>query len=203
MTYDNIFKKDAKVFGNEPSLLLKLASDFFISKKGGTFLDIGAGQGRDSLYMAKQGFDVYALDKSEVACNQIEKIAKDKKINNLKIIRSDIQNYEIKSGLFDIISAINSLQFLERNESLKEVNYIQEALKKDGIAIISTFVDSHGFKSQELLELFQAKSFKILYYFESVITDPGHTGAPYKHQHEVARIIARKPSQRHDKRYLS
>jgi cyclopropane fatty-acyl-phospholipid synthase-like methyltransferase len=61
MKYDEIYQvKD--VWGKEPNKLLQMI--FTELEPGAEFLDLGCGQGRDSLFMWQKGFKVTAVDRS-------------------------------------------------------------------------------------------------------------------------------------------
>jgi tellurite methyltransferase len=59
MSYDNIYKFSKDVWGKEPNKLLQMIWQKV--KPNSYFLDLGCGQGRDSIFMAKQGFKVVAV----------------------------------------------------------------------------------------------------------------------------------------------
>lgn len=59
------------MFGTEPSNPAKIAVEMF-KKEGKTkILELGGGQGRDTLYFAQNGFQVYMLDYSDSAVRAI------------------------------------------------------------------------------------------------------------------------------------
>lgn len=121
-------------------------------------------------------FQVTAIDSSEVAINQLNKIAGDEGFTNLEAIKADIRNFNIERDKYNIIYGGNVLQFLKKDEAEK---------------IIETTKENHAFfKPREMKNSF--KDFKIIHYFENVITDQGHASMPEPHQHGVVRIIAQK-----------
>ena len=64
------------MFGETPSEPAQKAAQLF--KKDGvtTLLELGAGQGRDTMFFARQGFQVWALDYSEAAVKAIAQKSK-------------------------------------------------------------------------------------------------------------------------------
>jgi len=52
----------ADMYGDEPSEAAVAAADAFAAARVATVLELGAGQGRDTLYFARRGFHVQALD---------------------------------------------------------------------------------------------------------------------------------------------
>jgi tellurite methyltransferase len=67
--FDDLYKDVFDYFGAEPdSLLARFEREL---AAGGLVLDIGAGQGRNALYLARQGIAVDCIDPSEVAEEQV------------------------------------------------------------------------------------------------------------------------------------
>ncbi len=93
-------------------------------------LEIACGTGRNSISLAKKGFEVEAYDISEVAINHLKK----QNIKNLTAIQKDLENFEVKENNFDLIVQTN---YLDR----KIFPNIKKALKKDGIIVIETYMN--------------------------------------------------------------
>lgn len=102
-------------------------------------LDIGAGDGKDSLFLAKKGFHVLAIDSSAYFIHKINQLAK---IHNTKIntVIADATTYPFEN--YDIIICNNVLHFL-KNEQIKElINKMKKHTKPCGLNIISTFQEN-------------------------------------------------------------
>jgi SAM-dependent methyltransferase len=63
--WDRAFSAEMDFFGDEPSAAARQAADRFLEEGASLILELGAGQGRDTLFLASHGFRVYALDYSE------------------------------------------------------------------------------------------------------------------------------------------
>ena len=72
------------MFGIDPSIAAVKSAKIFKSHRINKVLELGAGQGRDTLYFAKQGFKIDSLDYSKKAINDIS----EKSINRHSIRRS-------------------------------------------------------------------------------------------------------------------
>lgn len=60
------------MYGDEPSEAAVAAADEFAAADVATLLELGAGQGRDTLYLARRGFQVHALDFAPEGLEEIE-----------------------------------------------------------------------------------------------------------------------------------
>jgi len=63
--WDRAYMAEMDFFGDEPSLAARRAAERFLEAGCSLLMELGAGQGRDTLYFAGLGFSVYALEYSE------------------------------------------------------------------------------------------------------------------------------------------
>lgn len=200
MNYNDIYLKSKNTWGDAPSKLMILASREI--PKESNVLDLGSAQGRDALFLQSLCHNVVAIDKSEVACNQLKEFVAEKNIKNIAVYCMDVSEFEIEKNKFSIINIQNTLQFLEKDKSLKILKNIKENLVSGGIAVVSLFtIDDESFKNknkgirshfdkQELLRQFDG--FEIISYLETMVPDKGHPGFEEPHLHGIAKIVARK-----------
>ncbi len=94
-------------------------------------LDLGCGLGADSLYFAKKGFRVTALDCSKTALDRFKVLHP-----NIKYIQQDIGNLDLKNESFDIIYAHLSLHYFDDQTTTKIFNKIFAILKKGGYVFV-------------------------------------------------------------------
>ncbi|XOB61205.1 methyltransferase domain-containing protein [Campylobacterota bacterium DY0563] len=103
----------------------------FIDKVSkGKALDVACGSGRNSIYMANNGFEVDALDISSVALENLNKL-NNKDINTLLV---DLDEYNFPENTYNLIIKTN---FLDRDIIQK----LKKSLKKDGIIVIETYME--------------------------------------------------------------
>jgi len=203
MEYNQIYKTN-NVWGTQPNKLL-----YKIYSKGENndyFLDLGCGQGRDALFMLKNGYKVTAVDNSEKGIDKIKEYIKKNNLfkNKIDIHCDDIRNFDIEDNKYSIINFYNSLQFLPKKDALILIAKAKKLLKIKGHIIISSFlVDDPTytkqinrnrcfFKSKELKNIFS--DFTIIFYKELIIEDKAHIGYPEPHKHSVVKLIAQKIS---------
>lgn len=117
-----------------PSSLAKQFLRMLPKKTGNKILEIGIGNGRDSVFFANQGNQVSGIDIAKVAINMAKNMAKtvglEKKVN-FKIGNAEKLKFENKS--FDGVYSISVLHATDLNQSLKEISRV---LKRDGKALL-------------------------------------------------------------------
>lgn len=99
-----------------------------LAKKGNA-LDIAAGNGRNSCFLAENGFHVDAVDISSVGLKLIHQ-----KNSTINTIHADLDEYRITKNRYDLIININ---FLDRRLFPR----IKTGLKDSGLLIFQTFMD--------------------------------------------------------------
>lgn len=133
--------------------------------KGKKALDIAAGNGRNTLFLARQGFSVDAVDISDAGLNLLPATHP-----NIHPICADLDDFDIPAKRYDLI--IN-IKYLNR----RLFPYICEGLNPGGILIFQTLLDSPNtasdpptcrdylLRENELLNAFS--SLRVLIYKES------------------------------------
>src|SRR5437868_1666638 len=83
-------------------------------RQSGSVIDIGAGQGHHSIFLAEQGFDVTAVDTDPALMENLSKIAKEKnlpitaQVGDVRTLTTDKQ--------WDVIICTFVLHFLQDDE---------------------------------------------------------------------------------------
>ena len=178
-----------------PSPLLE---HFYNQAPKGAALDIGFGKGNDSIFLADKEFQVTAIDTKKDNIDDLVRVAKEKNLHiSAELI--DVRKFEFRPDTYEIITAMNSLFFLNGNEFKTIIENIKKSLKPGGIAIISSFtvndslfeklertankIDTQTFqddtgnswfflKEDELKNMFF--DFEVLFYKEILAQDSGH-----------------------------
>ncbi|HEX2838088.1 MAG TPA: class I SAM-dependent methyltransferase [Phycisphaerales bacterium] len=97
------YAADALVYGEAPNdFLASMAARFPTS---GTALDLGAGEGRNALFLASRGLDTLAVDQSEVGMSKAQRLAKERGLT-LRTQAADLAVFDAPAASFDIISSI-------------------------------------------------------------------------------------------------
>lgn len=101
--WDKTFWENEDLFGDEPSEPARIAAALFKKEGASRLLELGAGQGRDTLFFARQGFDVTALDYSDTGLRTIdEKARRQGRISSISLLRHDLRKaLPFTDGTFD------------------------------------------------------------------------------------------------------
>jgi len=110
-----------------PTKVVEVVEKYAKLATGKSVLDIACGMGRNSKFLASEGFDVHALDISDVAIKSLEGI------ENIRAEEVDFDTYTLKENAYDLIICTYYL-----NREL--FPQIEKALKEDGLFIFQTFM---------------------------------------------------------------
>lgn len=124
----------------------KRVYEFLKNKNVKSILDLGAGEGQDSLYFSKKGFHVTSVDFSKEAMKKLTKIIHERNIKNIKTIITDIKNLNLKNK-YDVIYANLSLHYFDDKTTTKIFSSLHKLLNKNGYLFVrckSTEDPLHG-----------------------------------------------------------
>ena len=101
--WEDTFAEKPDMFGTSPSAPAKAAAEMFKRAETVNILELGCGQGRDTIFFAQSGFQVFALDYSEVAIQTIKEKAGQAGVSGKIIaLRQDVrQPLPFQDGLLD------------------------------------------------------------------------------------------------------
>lgn len=106
--------------------------------KGKTqLLDIGCGEGADSVFYSNNGFTVTAIDTNENYLKRLQKFIGDHAISNVSIQLADAIIYQYPSAFYEAINCLLVGCCMKRSEFEKLVPRIKQAIKPHGIVIMS------------------------------------------------------------------
>jgi len=165
MYLDEYAKGKALFHGREPDEFVVWAAKY-LKEKGvnrAVILDAGCGEGRNCVYLAKQGFVMHGVD---IALPPIEKGRKWIKLEGLAkavdLRVGDVTNLPYKDSFFDAVIDIFTIEFIpKRKQYIEEVARV---LKPNGYFFIKAHKPpvKHSISLEILKESFEEK-FEILY----------------------------------------
>jgi 2-polyprenyl-3-methyl-5-hydroxy-6-metoxy-1,4-benzoquinol methylase len=115
--------------------------------KPGKMLDLGAGAGNFSLPAAQMGWDVTAVDARNMRTPTPEKKANSKQaelVRSVRWVESDIREFPIKRGEYDLICILGLMHHLEIEDQLKLLKQCSDTLTLLDVRIAPEIVVSEG-----------------------------------------------------------
>ncbi len=186
------YSKREYYWGTKQATLARLLSKELPAKS--TILDLGAGEGRNAVYLARQGHLVTAVDFAAQGMRKTENRAKKHKVSIDTVVANIAdKDFIAQIGTFDAIIAQHVLHFLTPEDANLVLGYMKEKIKPGGYAAIAAFrgiAKNPNFKRFENFELsnaFEVDGWKIHYYLIDV--HPGKDGTPKP----IVEILAQKP----------
>ena len=150
--WDKRYGVDEYVYGKEPNLFLK---ENFKKIPKGDILCVADGEGRNGVWLAKQGYSVTSIDYSQNAIEKISSLAKENNVS-IKTICADLLNYDFGNTKYDGIISIFSHFKVDDTNKLHHKYF--NALKPNGVFIMEVFA-----KEQLPLKTGGPKDISLLY----------------------------------------
>ncbi len=200
----------AQEWVEKPSIFAETAIRYF--PKEGKVLELGAGHGQDSLFFAKQGYEVVSTDIETTSL--AENMAKHKchaKVVNVNLLDS----LPFEDSSFEVVYAHLSLHYFELEKTFEIMNEISRVLKPGGVlAFLTNSTNDPEYNTGLMIEpdFFQvgkatkrylsvSTARQLVRDFDINLID--NLGQTYKDQvkgiHNLIRVIGTKPLEKHFK----
>jgi len=205
--FDLAYSREEWLFGDAPSEELERVIDG--RSLSGVALDLGCGDGRDTMLLIGRGFHVTAIDTSAVALEKLRARVRGTSIEQrLTTVHGPVQDWAWQRGAFDLVVATTLLDHLTERDVASVSSQIVGSLRPGGIlfAEVHTTDDPgyagtgqpsefaqqilHYFAHNELLDLFR-RDMRVLFYWERLEVDLDH-GDP--HHHGFATLLGERSS---------
>jgi SAM-dependent methyltransferase len=146
--WERTFSSKPGMFGDEASYPARAAADLFRREGKNTILELGGGQGRDSLFFAGNGLDVTVLDYSGTGLREIEEKARGLGVAQaISTVRHDVRRpLPFLPATFDAVySHMLFCMALTTAELLALSGEIRRILKPGGLSLftVRTKQDAH------------------------------------------------------------
>ncbi len=130
------FNREEFIFGKEPNEYLVEQSSQYL-KPNASVLCIADGEGRNGVWLAKQGMRVTSFDVSDIALVKAKQFAKDNEVN-IEYSLCDTDGFDWKTNSYDAIIAI-FIQFADPEMRVRIFKQVHQALKPGGIFILQGY----------------------------------------------------------------
>jgi SAM-dependent methyltransferase len=130
------FNKQEFIFGKEPNEYLTLQTKTYL-RPNQKVLCIADGEGRNGVWLAKQGMQVVGFDVSDIALEKAKQFAKDNQVE-IAYSLSDTDGFNWQENTYDAVIGI-FIQFAEPRMRSRIFKQAFKALKPGGIFILQGY----------------------------------------------------------------
>lgn len=131
--YDKIYKHNPEYFGHTSKQFTTMFNN--LDFDAGIVLDLGAGQGRDAVYLANRGHHVIAVDTSSVGLEQLRERIEAEHLS-IETVHTDAIGYAPQHQ-FDAIVCDRFFHELASNTRVRVLEKYIGHLKSDGYLLIA------------------------------------------------------------------
>ncbi|MEI6228122.1 MAG: class I SAM-dependent methyltransferase [Methylophilaceae bacterium] len=174
--WDERYSAEAYAYGKNPNQFLE--ENYKVIPKG-KVLSLAEGEGRNAVFLAKQGYIVTAVDSSQIGLEKARKLAEENEVS-IELINADLADFDLGDHEWDgIVSIFCPLPSALRKKLHKKV---VAGLKTNGVYLIEAYTpeqlkhDTGGGKSVDLMCTKESLSHELI-------------GLKFKHLIELERDI--------------
>jgi SAM-dependent methyltransferase len=185
--WNECFDKEEFIFGKEPNEYLVEQSARYL-KPSTSILCIADGEGRNGVWLAKQGMQVTAFDVSDIALSKAKQFALDNQVS-MQHSLCDTDGFDWQANSYDAVIGI-FIQFADPAMRARIFQQVHQTLKPGGIFILQGYTPKqleyktggpslieHLYTEEMIRDL--AKEFEILdlrFYEKELSEGSRHTG---------------------------
>jgi tellurite methyltransferase len=199
--YDQEYNDCSCFWGHNPGKFVVQLTKYL---KGGHVLDLGAGEGKNSIYLSRLGFKITAVECSNYAISNFKRTLSGLEAevqSRIDIVKADAMTYKPEFE-FDGVICYGLLHCLPNKKSaFRLVENVKKFTKQNGFNIIVTFTDSLPIPSVQdylqpcfvpvdrLLRLYA--DWNVILKEEEIITET-HPTSKIQHEHSLVRLITQR-----------
>jgi tellurite methyltransferase len=167
-------------------------------------LDLGCGEGRNALYLASQGFDVTAVDRSESGIRKLQYVAEKAGVSVSAHV-ADVATIDLEDE-YDVVMAHGLLHYLSQDECADLLSEIREHTVAGGFNVYTykyfneEFPRPDEFRSARQINALDPWQLRDIYdgweclRYDVYAKWDSHPGIPI-HLHPCEKLVARKPAE--------
>lgn len=200
LSYDEAYRQPGFYWGREPNHMCVTAVSYFdpATIRGKRAIDLGTGEGRDLIYLARHGFDATGVDLSRPGLDKAQRWAAEEGLS-VRTICESLLTFRLTEE-YDLVYSSGSLTYIPPHLRAEAIANYKAHTRVGGLNVFNVFVekpfiptphdwgvDEYFYRSGELLAHYW--DWEILS-FSEVIFDCNSGGIPHLHAMDV--MIARK-----------
>lgn len=186
---------DRYIWGKAPSALAKEVVGLI--PEGGRVLDLGCGEGRDSVYFASRGFEVTALDQSSEGLKKGQRLAAELEVN-VRWLCCSMLDVPV-AGRFDLVYSCGAIHHVPKEGRHRLFRRLKVLTRPGGVHAHIVFTNVSIYRERgEKIDYFSRGDLGRFYGDWSILTDEGgHIPCAQdgtRHVHSIERLIASRPA---------
>ena len=130
------FDKKEFIFGKDPNEYLVKQKTLYL-KRNSSVLCIADGEGRNGVWLAKQGMRVTGFDVSDIALSKAKLFASDNEVN-IQYSLCDTDGFDWQANSYDAVVGI-FIQFADPEMRTRIFNQVLQTLKPGGLFILQGY----------------------------------------------------------------
>ena len=195
--YDDKYHAEELFWGKRPSSIARILFQMYPPHEEQKLLDIGCGEGRDSIFFAQNGYQVTGFDSSAEGVKKSLARADELKLS-IDFFQADINEYRLQD-FYDVVYASGALHYIPRPLRKEIVSNYKRFTNPGGIHAFTVPIHKpflprdpqadqleHDWRSGEILTYYH--DWKIEFFTEQILDDISGYKFP------VNRLIAMEPS---------
>jgi SAM-dependent methyltransferase len=175
--WEKVYSEKTSFFGDDPSHFARMCyAKLTQSNDIKIILELGCGQGRDTLFFAAKGFQIFALDSSQTGIESVNIKEKESGLSSITL-----KHWDAKEGLpfdNDYFDAVYSHMFFNMGFKYQDLQHlfkeVNRTLKNNGVHCFSVRSDNDKFykKGKEIDSgVFEINGFHIRFFTKKEIHD--------------------------------
>ncbi|MFC6763634.1 methyltransferase domain-containing protein [Natrinema soli] len=199
---EQVYGREEYYWGTEPNQIAERTVDIASSiANEPTAIDIGAGEGRDSVLFAEHGWKVYAVDVSQNGLEKASRLAERRAVD-IETIRADANGLTLPTNV-DVVYSAGAVQYIHPEKRTRQFDHFKSQTNANGVHAIFAFVDhpeiptppdwtenEYFYDPGELADHYE--DWKTIQYDEIVFDDDSGSEP---HQHGAEILFAQNPSE--------
>lgn len=131
--YEKVYQEQRHALGNPTQVFVAFFNQY--QKLNADVLDLGCGQGRDALFIARRGHHVVGVDVSQTGIVQLIEDAQSESLS-IEGVVADLCEYE-PSGYYDVVVLDRTLHMLDVDIRLKVLKEVSRVTRDNGFVLIA------------------------------------------------------------------
>lgn len=138
--WKSAYTSRSPLFGEMPTDCVKELTKLL--KRGAKVLDLGCGDGRDTLFMLKHGFSVVAVDAVDVAIERLKHRAAAHRVDDrLQVHILDVMELPLPEAEYDAVVGVTILDHLYEDQRSQLLDRIKQGVRPGGYIAVEMHSD--------------------------------------------------------------